>query len=238
MPRLATVFYTLYARLLLIVVLLLLAIPLGICLLLPSKLLVDNRLFKEVVRFFYWSCIKCSLLPITYSGLENIPATPCIIAANHQSSFDIPLVGYAMGAKPHIWLAWSELARSLLLRFMLPRNAILVDPASPIGSMRSLIHALALIKAKPWDLIIFPEGARHTDGAVHEFFGGFVLLAKKIERPVVPIKIQGASTVYPPDTFWIYYNPIKVTIGQPMSIQPDETDQLFKQRVQNWFLQN
>jgi 1-acyl-sn-glycerol-3-phosphate acyltransferase len=202
----------------------------------PQRFLVANPLFKTISEIFYWFCLKFSLLPITFKGMHNIPKEPCIIVANHQSSFDIPLIGNALKNKTHVWLAWTELTKSPLLKLILPRNSVLVDTSSPIKGMRTLVEAINLVKAKPWDLIIFPEGARHTDGKVHEFLGGFSVIAKKIDRPVIPIKIIGVNKVYPPKTFWIHFHPITVIIGGPMHIGPHETDQEFKERVHAWFL--
>ena len=53
---------------------------------------------------------------------------------------------------------------------------------------------------------------------------------------MVPMKIIGVNKVYPPKTFWIYYHPITVMIGKPMVMQPDETEEAFKNRVYNWFV--
>ncbi len=237
MVHMSTIIYTIFSRLLLIISLLFLAIPLAICLLLPQKLLVNNRFFSYIAQFFYWFCVKFSFLPITYKGLENLPQDPCIIVANHQSSFDIPLIGYLLKDRIHVWLAWAELAKSPLFKFILPRIAILVDTSSPLRGMRTLMQAINTIKTKPWDLIIFPEGGRYTDNKVHEFFAGFALIAQKTGRPVVPIKIIGVNKVYPPFTFWIYYHPITVIIGTPMIIEEHETIEQFHKRVYTWFLQ-
>lgn len=237
MVAISTIIFTLLGRLFLIIFLIFLAPFLLLSLLMPRTLLVDNWLFKIVSRIFYWFCVRCSFIPITYEGLENIPQEPSVIISNHQSSFDIPLIGYALANRSHIWLAWSELAKSVLLRFLLPRNSILVDTSSPVKGMRTLVQAIQIVKTHPWDLIIFPEGGRYTDGNVREFFGGFALIAKKINRPVVPIKIIGVNKVYPPHTFWIYYHPIKVIIGAPFHILPDESDQAFKNRIFQWYLQ-
>lgn len=191
-----------------------------------------------IEQFVYWWALKFSFLPISYTGLKNIPHQPCIIVANHQSSLDIPLIGHALGKRPHIWLAWAELAKSPLLRFIIPRNCVLVDATTPTRGLRTMIQAIDIVKRHTWDLIIFPEGARHTDGKVHPFFGGFATIAKKVDRPVVPMRIIGAEKVYPPKTFWIHYHPIKVIIGEPMVLQPGETDEAFKERVYNWFIQD
>ena len=237
MVSLFTIVYTLFSRLLFIVFLMVIAIPLIICLCLPQRFLVNNKFFSLIAQSFYWFCIKCSFLPITYYGIHNIPQEPCIIAANHQSSFDIPLIGYALQNRIHIWTAWAELAKSLLFRFFLARIAILIDVGSPTRAMRSLVQAISILKEKPWDLIIFPEGQRTTGEKLNPFFGGFALIAQKTGRPVIPIKIVGVHKVYPPFTFWIYYYPITVHIGKPMMISAAETPEAFVERVRNWFIQ-
>src|SRR5262249_21216179 len=148
---------------------------------------------------FFWTLLKGSLLPITFIGAEKIPNTPAIIVANHQSALDIPLIAVLVKGHPHIWLAKEELLSSPILRFILPRMAVLIDMSSPQKGLRSIIQTINLLNGKNRHAIIFPEGTRYTDGAVHEFFGGFVLLAKKTGRPVVPVRIFNVNKAYPPD---------------------------------------
>jgi 1-acyl-sn-glycerol-3-phosphate acyltransferase len=235
MVSIGTILFTLFDRFLLLLLCIVLFIPALICLCLPQQLVVDNWLFIRIARFFYWFCVKFSFLPITYKGLENIPNQPCIIVANHQSGFDIPLVGNALKERPHVWLALAELTKSPILRFILPRVAVLVDTTNPVRGLRTLVQAMNIVKEKPWDLIIFPEGGRFTDGQVKEFFGGYAVIAKKMGRPVVPIHIKGIHKVYPPHSFWIHYYPVTVLVGAPMTMGVDETEEDFKQRVFNWF---
>jgi 1-acyl-sn-glycerol-3-phosphate acyltransferase len=235
MVSVINIIHTILSRLILTLVILIIALPLSLCFLFGGKYIVDNPLFLLVQRFFDWACIRLSMLRITYIGLENLPAEPCIVAANHQSSFDIPLIGYILRKRPHLWLAWAELAKGPLLRFILPRIAVLVDVTSPQKAVRTLVQAISVIKSEPWDLVIFPEGARHTDGSVHPFFGGFAIIAKKINRPVIPVKIIGVNKVYPPKTFWMHRHPITVIIGPAFTIGQDETEHEFKDRVYAWF---
>lgn len=228
---------TIFCRILFILFGIIITIPFLFCLLIPHRYIVDNPLFIAVSRVFYWVVLKMSLLPITYKGLSHIPQEPCIIVANHQSSFDIPLVGYAMKGKPHVWLALRELLTSMfLLRLFLPRIAVLVDTSTPIKGLRTLVEAINLVKSKPWNMIIFPEGGRFTDGKVHEFMAGFALIARKVNRPVVPMKIIGIDKVYPPNSFIVYKHPVTVVIGAPFFVQEGETDEEFTQRVYDWFV--
>ena len=51
------------------------------------------------------------------------------------------------------------------------------------------------------------------------------------------MRIFGANKVYPPHTFLIYYHPIKVVVGKPMHMQENESDEQFKERVYQWFIE-
>jgi 1-acyl-sn-glycerol-3-phosphate acyltransferase len=46
-------------------------------------------------------------------------------------------------------------------------------------------------------LIVFPEGTRSFDGQLGEFKIGAALLAKKLGKQIVPVKIEGAYEIYP-----------------------------------------
>jgi 1-acyl-sn-glycerol-3-phosphate acyltransferase len=166
--------------------------------------------------------------------LQNEPA---IVVANHQSSLDIPLIGAVVGYYPHIWLAKQELLESPFFRLFLPRVAVMVDVSTPLKAMRSLVQALLLIEGKKRHAILFPEGSRYIDGEIHDFYLGFVILAKKTNRPVIPMRIFNVNKVYPPDTFWAQNYPITVVVGKPMMMHEGETDQAFCDRVRQWFIE-
>lgn len=178
-----------------------------------------------------------SCLPITIEGNEHIPNDPAIIVANHSSSFDVALLGSLVNTHPHVWLAMKWLTNFLPFRLLLPRTAVLVDMSSPQKGVRSLIKTINLIKEHAMHVMIFPEGQRHTDGNVHDFYGGFSLLAKKTGFPVVPVRMFNLEKAYPPNTFWMHRHPIKVVVGKPMHMQEGETDTEFKDRVHRWFIQ-
>lgn len=207
-------------------------------LLLPERFRYGNRALAYVGNAFYWLSLKCSLLPISFEGWEYLPQEEAVYVANHQSSLDIPLIGVLARGTPHVWLAWEELIRrSLILRAVLPRFAVLVDGSDKYKAMRSLIRLMNLTtNGYNSSIMIFPEGGRFIDGKVHEFFGGFVILAKKTGRPVVPVRIFGAHKAYSPGAFIIRWHKIRVVIGRPLSLKDGESDEAFKQRVYNWFL--
>lgn len=234
--KLGSVVFTVTARLLLFIFLILYAIPFLIIVLVPMQYRLRSKVLAFLSFGFYWGILKCALVPIKYEGIENIPDEPCIIAANHQSSLDIPIIGKLAGFRPAAWLATDYLLNSALLRFWLPRIAVMVNSESPMQAMRSLLNIIHLVEDKPCHVMIFPEGQRYFDDHVHEFFGGFVILAKKLKRPVVPVCIVGANKVYPRGAFWANWHEIRVIVGAPLRYQDDDTDEIFKNRVHQWFI--
>lgn len=229
----------LFSRFLLIVVTLIFLIPIIIFICIPERYRYSHPIFFYPVHWFYVAILKGSMLPITYKGLENIPKsdTPVIFAANHQSTLDIPLLGVLSKGVPHVWLAKAELMDSIFIRWIVPLISVLVDVSSARESMLSLRRILNIVNNHHRNLMIFPEGSRYTDGKIHDFFGGFAVLAKKLGRPVVPVCIIGIDKAYPPETFWVQIYPVTVIVGKPFMYEEHDTDESFKKRVQDWFVE-
>ena len=231
------VLWTLYARLIVFILMATYLVPALILLVLPSRWGFESKLFYWLEYSFCWLFFKLTFLSLTYVGQENMPTEPAVIVANHQSSLDIPLLVVAMHCYPHLWLAINHLMSSPILRFILPKVAVLVDTSSPVAGMRSLIAAIKKVNGKHSHVVIFPEGGRFDDGKIHDFFSGFVILAKKMNRPIIPVFIKGVNVVYPYNSFWVTYAPVSVIIGKPMRMEEGETDEVFHDRVHQWFIE-
>ncbi len=232
------ILHTLFSRFLLLLIMIACFIPAVIFLVLPARWRYDNPVYYWFAHYFFYAAVsKAALVPINVIGRENIPNEPAIITANHQSSLDIPLVGMLLNRFPHVWLATNELLSSPIWRFVLPRVAVLVDMSSPMKAMRTLLEALEVINGKRRHMVVFPEGGRFDDGNVHDFYAGFVILAKKTGRPIVPIRIFGANKLYPKGTFWVRWHPVTLVVGKPMFMQENENEEDFKNRVYQWFVE-
>jgi 1-acyl-sn-glycerol-3-phosphate acyltransferase len=210
-------------------------VPAIILLLMPVRWRESSRFFYTFLYLIYRTILWCTFLPISTKGKHHIPQEPAIIAVNHQSSLDIPLVGAAIGVFPHVWLAFGAFFKKPFCHFLLSRLALPIDMQNVHAGMRSLVHAITYVQQRRMHVIIFPEGGRYTDGTIHDFYAGFVMLAKKTGRPVVPVCLHNAGRVYPPGAFMIVHHPIRVIIGSPMKMGQDESDDAFKQRVYAWF---
>lgn len=213
-------------------------IPACIVALLPEKIRFKCKPFYWLVYGAYCLLVRSLWVPVTYAGVENIPKQPCIFAANHQSSLDIPVLGTLTRGRVHLWLMWDELAKYPVFGFVARRLNVLVNTTTPLRAARSLYTAYDLSMGNGRDVMIFPEGARHNDGKVHDFFAGFAMLAKKTGRPVVPVILKNTGIVCVPKTVWINYAPIIVHVGRPFMYQEGETDEQFLNRVHTWFVEH
>ena len=242
MVTISTVLRTFISRFLFLLLIILGSPLVVLMMVLPERIRYKSRVLFWGMNAVYWGVIgimRLCFIPVSYEQEDAHSAhkEPVIFVANHQSAIDAPLLGRLARGKPHIWLARSELMTWKFLRWILPRITVVVDVNSRQKAMGSMIRLVRMVQGKDIDVMIFPEGARYPDDKVHPFYGGFVVLAKLLKRPVVPVCILGINKVYPPNTFWVYRYPVKVTVGKPMVMQENETDDAFKDRVHQWFVE-
>lgn len=210
--------------------------PLFLLACLPARFRYNNRLFFLLLQWFYsWICFA-SLNRITLKGAKNLPQEPALFIANHQSAFDIPVVGSLCRGYPHIWLVLAYYVDTPVLGFFIRRMFVPVERDQPVKAAGSLRKIIRFLQDKPRHLIIFPEGTRHEDGPVHEFYEGFALIAKLSGRPVIPVYMPNNRIIYPVNSFYIYPCPLDIIIGEPMTMHENETEAAFVKRVHEWFV--
>lgn len=125
---------------------------------------------------------------------DRVPKTGgCILAANHASYLDPPLVGSGVHRQVGM-LARKSLFRFPLFGAMLRSwEAVPVDPKG--GSAAGLKGILDRVE-QGGVVLIFPEGTRSPDGHVLPARSGLGLAVMKTEAPVVPVRIWGTFEAY------------------------------------------
>jgi cytidylate kinase len=122
-------------------------------------------------------------------GTEHLPQSGgVLIAANHQSYLDIPLI--AIAAPRHVaFVARKSLANWSWLAYVMRQcGAVLVEPGkADRGALREMSAHL-----EAGDCVaIFPEGTRTPDGTLQAFKQGVLLAARSAKVPIVPCAIRG-----------------------------------------------
>ncbi len=129
-------------------------------------------------------------------GAEHVPDTgPIIYIANHQSHFDPCIVGVLVGDRPLSGMARSTLFRNPILAWIM-RSIGVISLDQSKGDAGAFKAALSELEAGRC-VLIFPEGTRTRDGAIHDFKPGAALLIRRSGAPVVPVAIEGAFDVWP-----------------------------------------
>lgn len=142
-----------------------------------------------------------------------------LVAANHASYFDIPLLGCGMfrrawylgrsdlfvpGIKGILqWLGWIPLKLGRLDR-------------------KAFDRAIALIKAGKV-VVIFPEGGRSLDGRLRNAKAGLGMIVAQTGCPVVPAYLKGTFDVLPTGAKRPRFHPVSVSFGPPLSFPGENT---------------
>jgi 1-acyl-sn-glycerol-3-phosphate acyltransferase len=151
-------------------------------------------------------------------GAENmIEEGPCIIAANHCSFFDPPLVGVACKRAIH-YLARKSLLEWPILGPIFPDlNVIPVDRKNADRS--ALMGAIRVVK-NGGAVLIFPEGTRSPDGNLQTAQPGLGMIVAKTGAPVVPVRISGSYEVFNRDMVYPKPGSVEVAIAPAIHFDP------------------
>jgi len=163
----------------------------------------------SVFRFFYATYFHWRVF-----HPERVPLTgPVILASNHLSFLDPPLVGSGL-RRPINYLARKTLFRypgiGALLRSW---NAVPVDRDG--GSASGLKEILDRLK-RGGAIIMFPEGTRSLDGRLQPARSGIGLAIIKSAAPVVPVRVFGTFEAYGKGVTFPRPHGVRVKYGQPM----------------------
>jgi 1-acyl-sn-glycerol-3-phosphate acyltransferase len=128
------------------------------------------------------------------AGIENIPAEgPFILASNHASFMDPPLVG-ASCTRPISYLARESLFTNPLFgRVLRAVGCVPVDRDGASGRGLKTIFERLL---NGDGIILFPEGTRTRDGRLQPGRPGIGLVVLRSTVPVIPVRIFGTFEAY------------------------------------------
>lgn len=158
--------------------------------------------WPRLTTLFWWTLVRGSLyflFKMLYrfriEGAEHVPRTgPIIYVSNHQSHLDPIIVGIVVGDRPFSGMARSTLfSNPVLAAIMRGIGVIALDQSKgDAGAMKAALAELSAGRC----VLIFPEGTRTRDGAVHEFKAGAALLIRRSGAPVVPVAMEGAFDIW------------------------------------------
>jgi 1-acyl-sn-glycerol-3-phosphate acyltransferase len=180
-----------------------------------------------------YGAVKAFLTPVTrlffdvqVQGAENVPLHGgLIVAANHRSYLDPPLLGTWFPRTIH-YMAKQELFKMPILGKLIEWvHAFPVDRSR--ADLSSVRRALKLLNAGE-AVGIFPEGTRNVSGDV-QAKGGAVLLAATANVPLVPVALVRTQFAMRR----LRGSHVRIRIGTPIMLQGSER-KATKAEVERW----
>ena len=163
----------------------------------------------------WWLKITCGA-SYEIRGRENLPNTPCVVLANHQSAWETLALQFLFSP------ASTVLKRELLnlpvfgwgLRAMEP---IAIDRSNPREALKAVKAQGQARLASGNHVLIFPEGTRSWDGKLLPFKKGGFVIAQDGQLPILPITICGSHQRLPKGSAAFSSGEIEIVIHPPMA---------------------
>ena len=149
-------------------------------------------------------------------GTDNFPTDgPFLIASNHASHFDPPIVGSHVPRQMRFFARKSLWNNRLMAWWLNKVETIPVERDSgDVGAIKRVLQALKEDRA----VVLFPEATRTTDGHLQKAKAGVGLMACKTGVPVVPCRVYGSFTAFGKGTkIPRFGTPIDIVFGPPIS---------------------
>jgi 1-acyl-sn-glycerol-3-phosphate acyltransferase len=165
------------------------------------------------------------------AGLENLPATGgYIVAANHASLLDPPIVGLHLPRQVNFFARKTLWKPGIAARWLDGVGAIPVDRdgGTDVTAIKRVLQALK----RGHVIIFFPEGTRSLDGQLQTPKPGVGLIACKTGVPVVPAHVFNSSNAFGRDGRLRLGTPVDVTYGRPLVPADYDHPQDGKERYQ------
>ena len=154
----------------------------------------------------------------TVEGAENIPAnTKVILAANHDSYLDIPVL-MMLSKEPVFFVAKAELLKIPLFGDFFRTVDVPVDRENAEDGRRAFKEAMEKMK-EGYHLAIFPEGGvKKGKHVLSPLKSGVFRMAEATGATVVPVYIHGTADRIFDDGEKTFYRPgrVSIRVGKPL----------------------
>jgi 1-acyl-sn-glycerol-3-phosphate acyltransferase len=182
-----------------------------------------------------WSSwiLKTTGVRVEVSGLERLdPRRSYVLAANHQSIYDIPILFASLPLQLRI-VAKASLGSFPFLGWHLQRTGhLLVNRKNPGAD---IVDKMKRLVSEAHSLIVFPEGTRSIDGRVARFKKGSFVVAIDARLPVVPVSVSGSRQVMKKGELVVRPGVVRLTIHEPIPTEAVTRDEVidFGNRVRD-----
>lgn len=196
--------------------------------------------FKSFTRYriiSLWSRITLAVARVACGirfrviGAENIPRSPCIVLAKHQSAWET--LAFQLIFPPQVWVVKKELLRIPFFGWGLAMlSPIAIDRGSGRGALNQILEQGKDRLSRGFWVVIFPEGTRVAPGSKGKYQIGGAWLAAGSGVSILPVA-HNAGELWARNSLLKYPGLLTVSIGKPIApngLSPQEINQ----RAETW----
>ena len=165
-------------------------------------------------------------------GVRRLDAVggPVLLAANHQSLLDVPVILAALPRRLRRRTAVAmalevfegrRLAYGLAVLFF--NGFSLPQRAAGLGTA---LRYMGELMDEGWSVLLFPEGRRTDTGEIRPFLPGVGLAAERLRAPVIPVRLEGLDRVWHRTWRWPRPGRVRVAFGAPIHPRGSESGRL------------
>jgi 1-acyl-sn-glycerol-3-phosphate acyltransferase len=147
----------------------------------------------RMINFLAWLGFKIFFRLKIY-GQEHFFEGAAIIAANHVSFLDPPILGISWPEEVH-FLAKQSLFKIPFLRFFLKKTN--THPLKGDGGDVGVFKMICQLLNQGRKVVLFPEGKRSLDNTLAPIKPGISLLVSKTHASIIPAYIFGTFEAWP-----------------------------------------
>jgi 1-acyl-sn-glycerol-3-phosphate acyltransferase len=198
-----------------------------------AALLLGLRPFEYVMAALQRTLVAVFSIAGTKVQVERHPGikphTGYALISNHQSMFDIVLIGGLLFTNFPKYVAKKELGRripSVSLNLRRGGNC-LIDRDDRRQALRAISEMAETAQERNVSVVIFPEGTRSRDGSLGEFrpAGSKVLLRSANDLPVVPVAVDGSWRLFANNLLPVPFGTtVRISFGEPLDREPGDED--------------
>jgi 1-acyl-sn-glycerol-3-phosphate acyltransferase len=145
-----------------------------------------TRAWAKGILFFLEGVVG---LRYVEQGQRNIPDKPCLIIANHQSTWET--LAFLVLFPDVAMIAKEELLTIPVFSWFLRKSPmILIDRESGAKAIRKMVDESRAALDQGRSVLIFPQGSRKSVDEPVEFKRGVEFLYTKLGRPVLPVALN------------------------------------------------
>jgi len=166
-----------------------------------------RQLARSAARFVFRLCGAWPLV----SGLDNLPAEPAVVVANHASYLDGILLTAALPERFQFVIK-REMTSIPVAHLLLRRvGAHFVERSDTHGGAKDL-RSIMQTAGNGGSLVFFPEGTFRQESGIRRFRNGAFAVAFRGGMPLVPVAISGTRAMLPANSVLPSPGPLRIDI--------------------------